>query len=138
MSLSSLLLPPPTRSATKDSQCRTTTSTTILKMVGNNGSISVTPIPPRKGYMYYPPTRATILRRSQYLRRRRRALGPTPYPSSIPRHMDISKASYALCRYRNISWSTPSLKAETFYISLTLKVVVPVPQTTHNLCMESW
>ena len=39
------------------------------------------------------------------------ARGPTSYPSRISRHLDRSKASYALCRSRKIMYRTFTLKA---------------------------
>ena len=98
--------PCPARSATKYSQWRNTASTTTLKMVGNSGSPCVTPLSPKKGSTYHPPVRATILSRYQYLRRRRRALVPTPYSSRMSRHLDLSKASYALCISSKVACST--------------------------------
>ena len=70
------LLPPPAYHTTKDSQCQTTASTTILGVMVHSGLPCVMPLSPWKGSLYCPPTRATTLSRSQCLHRRLRALGP--------------------------------------------------------------
>ena len=48
----------------------------------------------RKVYPYYPPASTTILNRFQYLQRRRRFLGTTPYHSSISRHVFVQFQEY--------------------------------------------
>ena len=94
--------PPPARSATMDSYWRNNVSTITLNKVGNSGLPYVTPLSPHKGSLYYPPARSTILSCSQNLRRKRRSLGPTSYPSSISRNLDLSKSPYAFCSSRKI------------------------------------
>ena len=48
----------------------------------------------------------------QYSLSSRLTLSPTPYPFSISRLLDLSKASYALVRSRKIAYKTSSLLAK--------------------------
>ena len=48
--------------------------------------------------------------------------------------LDLSKASYALVRSRNITYITSSLMAESCWSSLASRVAVPVPQPSLNPC----
>ena len=73
-----------------------------------------------------------------HLHRSWRSLGPTPYPFRITSHLDLSKASWAFCRSRNIAWRTASIKVTTCWSSLTSRVTVPVPWPARNLWRESW
>ena len=74
----------------------------------------------------------------QYVLRSHLALVPTPHPSKITRHLDLSKASYALCRSRNITYRTSSFIAASCYNSLASRVAVPVPRPAQNSCRKSW
>ena len=41
------------------------------------------------------------------------AWGPTPHPYKISGHLDLSKVSYALCRYSKITCRTSYLKVDS-------------------------
>ena len=81
----------------------------------------------------HPPACTAIWSLSQYMWRRRRALVPTPYTYRMDRHLDISKASYALCRSRKIDWRTTSLMAETCWSSFTSRFAVPVKSMLYSM-----
>ena len=104
---------PPDLSYTNNSQCQTTVFTTTFNMTGNSGPPCVTPISLWRGSPQYPPARVTICSCSQYRKSRRRDLDPTSYTSRMSSHMDLFKASYALCRSRKIMWRTSSLMVVT-------------------------
>ena len=52
--------------------------------------------------------------------------------------LDLSKASYDLCRSRKITYSTSSLMAASCYKSLASRLAVPVPRPALNPCRKSW
>ena len=80
----------------------------------------------------------TIVSHLQYVWRSCMARGPTSYPSNISRHLDLSKASCALCSSRNITYRTSYLKATSCWISLASRVAVPVPRPALNPWRKSW
>ena len=76
--------------------------------------------------------------RLQYIWKSRRAKRPTLYPSKISRHLDLSKASYALCRSSNINYSTSFIKAANCWSSFASRVVVTVPRPPQYPWRTSW
>ena len=68
---------------TTDTNIWSTTSTTTLKIMGGCSPPWVTPRRPLKEAPKYPPALDTIVKSYQYLHRRRRARGPTPYATMM-------------------------------------------------------
>ena len=73
-----------------------------IKHCGQECHPCITTQNPLKGGPQYPPERATMVRRYQYILSRRREHGTNPYYSRKSIHLSLSKESHELFRSRNI------------------------------------
>ena len=84
-----------------------------MKMVARAGGYYGDTFKGARGVTQGNPLSPTIFIFPQYVLCSRLAWVPTPYPSKISRHLDLSKAAYALYRFNKIMYRTSYLMSSS-------------------------